>query len=306
MNVLLVGGTGFIGSALTQHLRWRGHRVSLLSRRPSSRTEPTPVFHWNPERAEFDRGSLDGIAAVVNLAGENLAGGKWTPESKRRFVSSRVASTQFLVKQMREGVPPPSVLVSVSGVGVYGNRGDEVLTEASSPGTGFLAELCLAWEDAALSARAAGTRVAVLRLGVVLDARGGALARMLPIFRLGIGGPLGNGRQWMSWIAMPDLLGVINLALDRENVEGPMNAVAPEPARNRDFAHALGLVLGRPAWIPAPAPALKLLFGEMADEALLSSARAEPARLATLGYDFSFRDIEGALRHAVKASEKAT
>ena len=277
-----------------------------MSRRPSSRTEPTPVFHWNPERAEFDRGSLDGIAAVVNLAGENLAGGKWTPESKRRFVSSRVASTQFLVKQMREGVPPPSVLVSVSGVGVYGNRGDEVLTEASSPGTGFLAELCLAWEDAALSARAAGTRVAVLRLGVVLDARGGALARMLPIFRLGIGGPLGNGRQWMSWIAMPDLLGVINLALDRENVEGPMNAVAPEPARNRDFAHALGLVLGRPAWIPAPAPALKLLFGEMADEALLSSARAEPARLATLGYDFSFRDIEGALRHAVKASEKAS
>jgi uncharacterized protein (TIGR01777 family) len=306
VNVLLVGGTGFIGSALTQHLRWRGHRVSLLSRRPSSRTDPTPVFHWDPERAEFDRGSLDGITAVVNLAGENLAGGRWTPELKRRLALSRVASTQFLVKQMREGTAPPSVLVSVSGVGIYGNRGDEVLTEASTPGTGFLAELCLAWEDVAFSASAEGTRVAVLRLGVVLDARGGAVAKMLPIFRLGIGGPLGNGKQWMSWIAMPDLLDVIVLALERESIEGPMNAVAPEPVRNRDFAGALGLVLGRPAWIPAPAPALKLLFGEMADEALLSSARVEPARLAALGHDFRFRDIEGALRHAVKASEKAT
>lgn len=306
MNVLLVGGTGFIGSALTEHLRWRGHRVSLLSRRPSSRTGPTPVFHWDPEREEFDRGSLDGITAVVNLAGENLAGGPWTAELKRRLADSRVASTQFLVKRMREGTPPPSVLVSVSGVGYYGNRGEEVLTEASSPGTGFLAELCVAWEAAALSASATGTRVAVLRLGVVLEAKGGALGKMLPIFRLGIGGPLGSGKQWMSWIAMPDLLGVIGLALDREDVEGPTNVVAPAPVRNRDFARALGRVLGRPAWIPAPAPALKLLFGEMADEALLSSTRVEPARLATLGYDFRFRDIEGALRHAVKGSEKGS
>ena len=207
---------------------------------------------------------------------------------------------------MREGTPPPRVLLNASAVGYYGSRGEEVLTEGSSPGTGFLAELCRAWEEAALSARTAGMRVVVLRFGIVLDSTGGALGMMLPIFRLGIGGPLGSGKQWMSWIAMPDLLGVISLALDREGVEGPVNVVAPAPVRNRDFARALGRVLGRPALIPAPAPALKLLLGEMAEEALLSSARVEPARLSTLGYGFRFRDLEGTLRHAVKGSHKVS
>ena len=306
MNILLAGGTGFVGSALARHLQGTGHRVSLLSRRPAAPAGPMPVFHWDPEREELERGALDGVAAVVNLSGESLAGGRWTRARKQRLVQSRAGSTRFLVKEMREGTPPPRVLLNASAVGYYGSRGEEVLTEGSSPGTGFLAELCRAWEEAALSARTPGMRVVVLRFGIVLDSTGGALGMMLPIFRLGIGGPLGSGKQWMSWIAMPDLLGVISLALDREGVEGPVNVVAPAPVRNRDFARALGRVLGRPALIPAPAPALKLLLGEMAEEALLSSARVEPARLSTLGYGFRFRDLEGTLRHAVKGSHKVS
>ena len=320
MNVLVAGGTGFIGSALTRDLVGRGHRVSLLSRRPANSAgaahgavasagasaagasaAAVPTFHWDPARGEVDGAALEGVDAVVNLVGENIAGGRWTRERKRRLVESRVSATRFLVRRMGEGKPLPRALVSASAVGIYGNRGEELLTEESAPGAGFLADLCKAWEAEAYAARAAGTRVQVLRFGVVLGAGGGALAKMLPIFKLGIGGPLGSGKQWMSWIALSDLVQVIELALTREDVPAPINAVAPTPIRNRDFARALGRALGRPTVLPAPAPALKLLFGEMADEALLSSACVAPLKLVSLGYRFAFEDLERALRATLRA-----
>jgi len=259
-----------------------------------------PTFRWDPGRGEFDGAALEGVDGVVNLSGENLAGGRWTRERKKRLVESRVLATRFLVRRMGERKPPPRTLVSASAVGIYGNRGEELLTEESAPGSGFLAELCKAWEAGAYAARAAGTRVHVLRFGVVLGANGGALAKMLPIFKLGIGGPLGSGKQWMSWIALSDLVQGIELALTREDAGTPINVVAPTPVRNRDFARALGNVLRRPAVLPAPALALRLLLGEMADEALLSSACVAPLKLVSLGYRFAFEDLEGALRAALK------
>ena len=302
MNVLIAGGSGFLGSALTRRLLQHGHKVSLLSRRPSAPGGMPPVYHWDPERGEFDGNSLTGTDAVVNLAGENISGGRWTRERKRRLVESRVEATRFLVRRMGERTPPPRALVSASAVGIFGNRGEEVLTEESPPGAGFLAELCRAWEEAASSALDAGVRVAVTRFGVVLDAAGGVLEKLLPIFKLGIGGPLGSGKQWMSWVALPDVLQVIETALSREDVSGPINVVSPAPVRNRDFARALGRVLRRPAFLPAPAPALRLVFGAMADEALLSSACAAPKRLTSLGYRFAFEDLERAFRNAIRAS----
>ncbi|HMI30338.1 MAG TPA: TIGR01777 family oxidoreductase [Candidatus Limnocylindrales bacterium] len=299
MNVLLAGGTGFIGGALARHLTTRGHRVSLLSRRPSG--ADARAYHWDPEREELDPLSLEGIDAVVNLAGENLAGGRWNAKRKRRLVESRVLSTRFLVRRMGERLPPVRALVNASAVGIYGNRGEEILTEESVPGAGFLAELCRSWEEAAVSAREAGVRVSLRRFGVVIGANGGVLEKLTPVFKLGIGGRLGSGRQWMSWIALADVLGVIEMALTREDLGGPVNAVAPAPVRNSEFTRVLARVLRRPAVFPAPAVALRIVLGEMADEALLSSARAEPARLLALGYHFAFPDLEGAFRGALRA-----
>ncbi|TMQ49516.1 MAG: TIGR01777 family protein [Candidatus Eisenbacteria bacterium] len=300
MNVLVAGGTGFIGDALTRHLLGRGHRVSVLSRRPSAPDGTPSIFHWDPERGELDPRALAGVEGVVNLAGENLSGGRWTRERKRRLVESRVASTRFLARKMMERDPRPRAFVCASAVGIYGNRGEEILLEGSAPGTGFLAELCKAWEAEALAAREARIRTVTTRFGVVLDSRGGALAKLLPVFRAGIGGPLASGKQWMSWIALADVVQVLEAALTRENLEGPVNAVAPAPARNRELTRALGRVLKRPAILPVPAPVLHLIFGAMADEALLSSARAEPARLLELGYRFLYPELEVALRAAIR------
>ena len=297
MNVLIAGGTGFLGSALTRQLIQRGHRVSLLSRRPSAPKSTPPIYHWDPERQELDTNALEGTDAVVNLAGESLASGRWTQERKRRLVSSRLEATRFLVRRWSDRLPPPRVLVNASAVGIYGNRGEETLTEESAPGEGFLADLCREWERAA---REAAARVVITRFGVVIDAAGGALPALLPIFKLGIGGPLGNGRQWMSWVALPDVVQSIATALEREEMAGPINVVAPTPVRNREFARVLGRMLRRPSFLPAPAPALRLLLGEMADAALLSSARVEPSKLVTLGYRFAFEDLEGALRSALR------
>ena len=300
MNVLIAGGTGFIGQALSRHLLGRGHRVSVLSRRPSAPDAFPAVFHWDPERGELDPRALPGIEAVVNLAGENLASGRWTRERKRRLVESRVAPTRFLVRKMSEREPRPGTLVSASAVGIYGNRGEEVLVETSAPGEGILAELCRAWEAETLAAREAGIRTVVLRFGAVLDSRGGVLAKLVPVFRLGIGGTLGSGKHWMSWIALADVVQAIELALTNERLEGPVNAVAPLPVRNRELTRALGRILNRPALLPVPAPVLRLMFGEMADEALLSSTRAVPERLAALGYRFLYPELLPALRAAIK------
>ncbi|HYR51995.1 MAG TPA: TIGR01777 family oxidoreductase [Candidatus Dormibacteraeota bacterium] len=300
MNVLIAGGTGFIGQALSRHLLGRGHRVSVLSRRPSAPDALPAVFHWDPERGELDPRALPGIEAVVNLAGENLASGRWTRERKRRLVESRVAPTRFLVRKMSEREPRPGTLVSASAVGIYGNRGEEVLVETSAPGEGILAELCRAWEAETLAAREARIRTVVLRFGAVLDSRGGVLAKLVPVFRLGIGGTLGSGKHWMSWIALADVMQAIELALTNERLEGPVNAVAPLPVRNRELTRALGRILNRPALLPVPAPVLRLMFGEMADEALLSSTRAVPERLAALGYRFLYPELLPALRAAIK------
>jgi uncharacterized protein (TIGR01777 family) len=301
MNVLIAGGAGFIGSALARRLAQHGHRVSILSRRPSAPSGAPPAFHWDPERGEFDGNALTGTDAVVNLAGEDLAGGRWTRERKRRLVESRVSATRFLVQRMAERKAPPGTLVSVSATGIYGNRGEEVLTEESLPGAGFLADLARAWEEAALPAREAGARLVVARLGIVLDSRGGALASLLPMFRVGLGGALGSGEQWMSWVSLPDVLAVLEMTLERRDVAGAINVVSPAPVRNREFARTLGRALRRPAILPAPAWALRLALGEMADEALLSSACVAPKRLTSLGYRFAFEDLDRALRSALRA-----
>ena len=301
MNVLVVGGTGFVGSALARLLTQRGHRVSLLSRRPSAPRALPPVYHWDPEREELDPNALAGIEAVVNLAGENLAGVRWTPERKRRLVSSRVDATAFLVQRWGDPGPAPRTLVNASAIGIYGNRGDEVLTEESAPGSGFLADLCRGWEEAALRARASGARVVLARFGVVLDPAGGALEKLTPIFKLGLGGPLGNGRQWWSWVTLADVLQSIELALTREELSGPVNVVAPAPVRNREFARALGRALRRPALLPAPAPVIRLALGEAAD-ALLSSACVTPRKLLSAGYRFAFEDLDRAFASALRAS----
>ncbi|HZI89874.1 MAG TPA: TIGR01777 family oxidoreductase [Candidatus Polarisedimenticolia bacterium] len=299
MNVLIAGGTGYLGSALTRHLVTRGHRVSLLSRRPSAPKATPPVYHWNPERDELDPNALEGAEGVVNLAGESLASGRWTPQRRRRLVASRVGPSAFLVRRWKDTTAAPRVLVNASAVGIYGDRGDEVLTEESAPGEGFLPDLCRAWEEAATGAVGFGARVVCSRFGVVLGPDADAVRKLLPIFRLGLGGPLGSGRQWMSWVSLVDALQAVETALVREDLSGPVNVVAPGAVRNRDFGKALGRVLHRPAFLPAPALALRLVLGPMADEALLTSARAEPARLQAMGFPFVVEDVEAAFRAAL-------
>lgn len=300
MNVLIAGGTGFVGTALARLLLQQGHKVALLSRRPSAPRALPPVYHWDPQRDELDPNALAGVEGIVNLAGENLADGRWTAERKRRLVSSRVDATAFLIERASGVSPAARVFVSASAIGIYGNRGDEVLSEESAPGTGFLADLCRAWEAAALRARDAGMRVVTARFGIILDAAGGALQKLRPIFSLGLGGPLGSGRQWWSWVALPDVLQAVETALTQDGIQGPVNVVAPAPVRNRDFARALGRALQRPALLPAPAPLLRLVMGEAADEALLSSACVTPTKLLSSGYRFAFEDLDRALASVLR------
>jgi len=300
MKVLVSGGTGFIGSALIRSLGASGHEVSLLTRRPISSFPPARhVYQWDPGVGRIDRAAFQDCGAVVHVAGESLAAARWSKKRKREIVDSRVLSTGLLAEAIGGEATPPRVLVSASAVGYYGDRGEELLTEESGSGRGFLAEVCAAWEAALAPAARRGVRVVIARIGVVLGPGGGALAKMLLPFRLGVGGPLGNGRQWMSWIALEDLLSALTFAMAREDLSGPINVVAPEPVRSRDFARVLGRVLERPAVLSVPALALRLLFGEMADEALLSSARAVPAKLTAAGFGFSHARLERALRWAL-------
>ena len=291
-RVLVSGARGLIGSALLPGLRAQGHEVVVLTRRA---TGPGEVG-WDPSRGRLEARSLEGFDAVVHLAGEPLAA-RWTPARKALIRESRVAGTRLLAGRLAGVARPPRVLVSVSAIGFYGDRGEEPLDEASPPGTGFLPGVCRAWEEAAAPAAGRGIRVVHPRLGLVLTPWGGALARMLPAFRLGLGGPLGDGRAWWSWVTLDDVLAVFQRALADESLAGPVNVVAPGAVRSGDFARALGRALGRPALLPVPALALRLLFGEMADGALLASARVTPARLQAAGYGFRFPGLEDALRH---------
>jgi hypothetical protein len=251
---------------------------------------------WDPEAGTLDLGALEGLDAVVNLAGENVAG-RWTEAKKVKILDSRVKATRLLSESLARLAKPPKVLVSASASGFYGDRADEVLREESTPGSLFLSEVCLQWEAATEPAARAGMRVTVLRIGVVLSAAGGALVRMLPPFKLGLGGRIGSGRQYLSWIAIDDLVGAILHALHTDALRGPVNAAAPSPVTNLEFTKTLGRVLKRPTMFPLPAFAARLAFGQMAQELLLSSTRMEPARLLAANYRFRFPELEPALCH---------
>jgi uncharacterized protein (TIGR01777 family) len=294
MRVAITGSSGLIGSALVPFLTSGGHEVVRLVRRaPKSKDEA----RWDPEAGKVDTSTLEGVEAVVHLAGENIAAGRWTEAKKARLRSSRVGPTRLLAETLAGLKRKPKVLVSASAVGYYGSRGDAWLTETDSPADDFLGRLSLEWEGAAEPARKAGIRVVHPRIGVVLSPAGGALGKMLLPFKAGLGGILGPGTQYMSWIALDDLLGVLHHVLDRPGIEGPVNTAAPEPVTNAVFTKTLGRVLRRPTLAPAPAFALRLAFGEMADAALLASTRVKPERLLATGYRFRFPELEGALRH---------
>ncbi len=293
-----------IGTALAQSWMHDPVQIVRLVRRPgppSVDNSAIPAIVWDPASSQpppaLDR--FAGIEAVVHLSGASVAGGRWTQRYKQEIVSSRVQSTVSLAKLLGRLDQPPKVLVCASAIGIYGDRGDEELDEDSPPGTGFLAETCVAWEAAARAAEDAGIRVVHTRFGVVLSPHGGALAKMLPLFRLGLGGNLGSGRQWMPWITLRDAVGVLRSCIEREELRGPINTVSPAAVTNAEFTRSLGSAVNRPAFIPAPAFALRMAFGEMADEALLASARVLPMRLVKAGYRFADPELLPALRTLV-------
>jgi uncharacterized protein (TIGR01777 family) len=291
--VAVTGSTGLIGSGLVSALRDGEHETLRFVRQaPASEDERW----WDPARGVLDPADLTGVDAVVHLAGAGIGERRWTEARGPGPVSSRVDSTQLLARTVADMKTPPSVLVCASAVGVYGDRGDEVLTEESGPGAGFLAELCRQWEGAAAPAAAAGVRTVWARSGIVLSARGGALGRQLPLFRLGLGGRLGSGAQWTSWVSLRDELRALRFALEHDSVSGPMNVAAPAAVTNRDFTAALGRALHRPAALAVPAFALRLALGRgLVDEALLASQRVRPAALEAAGFRFDHEDLDGAL-----------
>jgi hypothetical protein len=297
MNVLVSGATGLIGSALAPFLSTLGHDVRRLVR--SGPAKGGNEVFWDPARGTIDAGALDGLDAVVHLAGENIAGGRWTEKQKGRIRDSRVQGTRLLCQTLAGLKQPPRTLICASAIGYYGDRGDELLAENSTSGANFLAEVCRQWEQAAEPAVKAGLRVVHLRFGVVLSAGGGALAKMLLPLRLGVGGRIGSGRQYMSWITLDDAVGAIGHALITDSLRGPVNAVTPHPVTNLEFTKTLGKVLSRPTILPLPAAAARLVLGQMADELLLASARVVPTRLLESGYAFRFPQLEPALRHVL-------
>ena len=294
MKIAISGSGGLVGSALSEALQRDGHSVNRLVRRAP--TAPEQEIFYDAAAARIERQKLEGLDALVHLAGENIADGSWSSTRKQRIRSSRIDSTRLIAKALSDLDRPPSTLIQASAIGFYGDRGDEKLDESSPAGTGFLADLCRDWEAAAEPAQDAGIRVIWFRIGVVLAPHGGALPRMLRLFKLGLGGKLGRGRQFMSWIALHDLVRLIVFSLNHPDFAGPVNAVAPTPVRNEEFTRVLAGVLHRPAFMTAPAVALKLALGEMADEMLLASARIYPRRAEQAGFRFNHPDLESALR----------
>jgi uncharacterized protein (TIGR01777 family) len=297
MRIALTGSHGLVGAALVRTLEAAGDEVIRLVR--ARENTGRGAIWWDPTTGGIDQAGLEKLDAVIHLAGENLASGRWTPARKRRIRESRVHGTRLIAETLRGLKEPPRVLLSASAVGFYGNRGDDVLSETSAGGEGFLAEVCREWEAATQPAADAGLRVACLRLGIVLSPEGGALARMLLPFKLGLGGPLGTGRQFWSWIQIEDVVEAVRYILKTNALAGPINLTAPEPVTNREFTRMLGQVLRRPAILPAPGWALRLALGSMADEALLASTRAVPAKLQAAGFEFRYPQLRGALEQAV-------
>jgi uncharacterized protein (TIGR01777 family) len=295
MIITLTGATGLLGRALLPRLLAAGHQLRLLSRTAQTGLPPgVELYIWDAARAEPPPGSLQGAEAVIHLAGESVAQ-RWTAAVKKRISASRLDSTRLLVQGISSLTERPKILLSASAIGYYGDRADETLTESSSPGPGFLGDLSAEWEAQANLARALGLRVNLLRTGIVLSPRGGALAQMLPPFRMGVGGRLGEGQQWMSWIHVQDWAGLVLWLLDASRASGPVNLVSPNPVRNAEFSTVLGRVLKRPALLPVPRFVLQTLFGEMST-ILLASQRVQPAFAENDGYHFVFPSLEPALR----------
>jgi uncharacterized protein (TIGR01777 family) len=297
MRVFVTGASGFIGSALMGALREAGHEaVALVRRAPRQGAAEIP---WDPAGA-IDGAKFSGADAVVHLAGESVASGRWNGQRKARILNSRVQGTQTIAASIARANPRPRVLVSASANGIYGDTGDKIVTEAEPPGSTFLAEVGQQWEQATRAAGDAGIRTVMLRIGLVLSGQGGALPRMLPPFRIGVGGRLGDGRQWMAWITLDDLIALFLHALTRESMRGPVNAVAPNPVTNAEFTRALGSVLHRPTPFPVPAFAVRAAFGQMGQELLLASNRAVPQAALAGGFQFRYPEIKGALQHVLK------
>ena len=298
MRVVVAGASGLIGTALVGHLNSAGHQVVRLVRNPGSRAEDTRF--WNPATGDIDDSAFDGIDGVVNLAGAGIGDRRWSERRKRELRQSRVDATKLLVEAMGAAASPPAVLVAGTAVGLYGDRGDEVLDEQSGPGTGFLATLAADWEAAAAEAQSAGTRVAIARTGLVVAENAPFLTRMLPLFKLGLGGPLGNGRQWWPWIALEDEVRAL-ISLLESDVSGPVNLCAPNPVTNREFTRVLASVLRRPAVVAVPRFGPRLLLGrELADGLLFSSTRAHPVALTDAGFEFRHPDLRGALEKILR------
>lgn len=293
-TIAIAGASGLVGSALAPALTAAGHRVLRLVRRDA---RDGSEIAWDPALGELDPARLDGVDTVINLAGENIAAGRWTPRRREAIFQSRVDATRTLVAAMKRMARKPETFLSASAVGFYGDRGDDEVDETDGIGAGFLPEVCLAWETHAEGAMTVGIRTVLLRFGVVLAADGGALAKMLPIFRAGLGGRLGAGGQWMSWVSREDVCGAILHLLAHRDVWGPVNMVAPQAVTNREFTTVLGEAVKRPAFVPVPAFALRAVVGRaMADEALLASTRAVPAKLVASGYVFHHPELRAALQ----------
>jgi uncharacterized protein (TIGR01777 family) len=297
MKIAITGSRGLIGRQATKLLNARGHSLVRLVRQEI--TDQNEIF-WNPDAGTIDSTKLEGIDALIHLAGENVASGRWTESKKAEIRQSRVTGTKLIAEAISQLKTPPKTFIAASAIGFYGNRGEETLTEKSPAGSGFLAEVCQEWEATCQSAANAGIRVCNLRFGVVLSTEGGALAKMLPPFLIGAGGPIGSGKQYMSWVAIDDVAQIILHALVTESLSGPLNVVAPKPVTNADFSTALGKVLHRPAFMPLPDFAARLMFGQMADELLLASAKVEPQKLQESGYKFIYPEIQAALAHVLK------
>lgn len=288
MKILISGASGLIGSALCEQFKKQGHEVLRLVRRPAR--QPLEI-QWNPQSGELATSAVEAMDVVIHLAGESVAGGRWTAEKKRRIRESRVLGTQLLCSKLAETQQPPSLYLAASAIGVYGNRGNEVIDESSEFGTGFLAEVGKEWEQAASVLPEDQCRKVFMRLGIVLTPKGAALKQMLPLFKLGLAGKLGHGQQYMSWISLEDVVGAVEFCLQNASLQGAVNFTSPHPVTNVEFTQTLGKVLKRPTFLTAPAPALRLVLGTMADEMLLGGAKVMPEKLLQAGYRFQHPDL---------------